>query len=153
MNAMNAINESPPPPEVVEASKARPECSVAVEKSTRISFQSSSGTKETKQNWYLLCPSEPRRSLIHSESNVVPITKESSESSLHTPLLGDIWRSILRKERQSFHDGSSSSSSSSSMLERSKGSHNSGSISVWLHFMRCGYKHCVTMLWIQTLWN
>ena len=143
---MNVINESPPPPEVIEASKARPECSVAVEKSTRISFQSSAGTKETKQNWYLLCPSEPR-SLIHSESNVVPITKESSESSLHTggggglfgpssaintqPLLGDIWRSILRKERQSFHDGSSSSSSSSSsMLERSKGSHNCGSISV-----------------------
>ena len=135
---MQGKNEEKTPAEVLEAAKERPDCSVSVEKITRISFQSSAGTKETKQNWYLLCPSEPRRSLIHSESNVIPITRESTEytggggglfgpsSAINTePLLGDIWRSILRKERPS-----SSSSSSSSMLERSKGSHNSGSISV-----------------------
>lgn len=128
-----------PPPEVVEAQKQRPECSIAIEKSTKISFQATEGggTKETKQNWYLLCPSEPKRLLIHSESHVSPATRESEAnlgggffgSSPHIntePLLGDIWRSILRKERQGFHqDGSSS------LLDRSRNSpSNSGSISV-----------------------
>ena len=115
------FDNSSTPIEVIEAHKARPDCSVSVELSTRISFQTGEqGTKDTSKSYYLLCPSEPKKRLIHSESHSGSIQRSDSQTDnriklgegifgtpiINTePLLGEIWRSILRKERRFHEDG------------------------------------------------
>jgi hypothetical protein len=112
-------SNSSTPLEVIEARKARPDCSVSVELSTRISFQTGEhGTKDTSKSYYLLCPSEPKK-LIHLELHTGPIQRSDQTENRNKlgegifgtpiintePLIGEIWRSILRKERRFHEDG------------------------------------------------
>jgi hypothetical protein len=113
------VDNSSTPLEVIEARKARPDCSVSVELSTRISFQTGEhGTKDTSKSYYLLCPSEPKK-LIHLELHSGPIQRSDQTENRNKlgegifgtpiintePLIGEIWRSILRKERRFHEDG------------------------------------------------
>lgn len=124
-SSSSSLSSKSLPAPVKEQVTQRPECRLSIQSFDRLQFQNGKGTEEKTMNYYLQCPEDRQKRLIHREQSTTENNATNNNNNTQQNNNDNIFRHFIidgdngndnNPLRSWFGSSSSSSSSSSSMM-------------------------------------